>query len=103
MIDVNVHPQKTEIRFKDERWVFAIIWEAIQMSLSGLKMVSAPASQSDSQEPTEFQPELDTSIETKTIELPDDANPSMFTPPPSFKLPDSYKAAQTSPTHEREK
>ncbi|MBQ2594759.1 MAG: hypothetical protein II567_15955, partial [Candidatus Riflebacteria bacterium] len=96
LIDVNVHPQKTEIRFKDERWVFAIIWEAIQMSLSGLKMVSAPASQSDSQEPTEFQPELDTSIETKTIELPSDANASMFTPPPSFKLPDSYKAAQTS-------
>ncbi len=66
------------------------------MSLSGLKMVSAPASQSDPQEPTEFQPELDTSIETKTIELPSDANASMFTPPPSFKLPDSYKAAQTS-------
>ncbi len=96
LIDVNVHPQKTEIRFKDERWVFAIIWEAIQMSLSGLKMVSAPVSQSDSQETTEFQPELDTSIETKTIELPSDANASMFTPPPSFKLPDSYKAAQTS-------
>jgi DNA mismatch repair protein MutL len=96
LIDVNVHPQKTEIRFKDERWVFAIIWEAIQMSLSGLKMVSAPVSQSDSQETTEFQPELDTSIETKTIELPSDANASMFTPPPSFKLPDSYKATQTS-------
>ena len=96
LIDVNVHPQKTEIRFKDERWVFAIIWEAIQMSLSGLKMVSAPSNQPDSQEPTEFQPELDTSIETKTIELPDEANPTMFTPPPSFKLPDSYKAAQTS-------
>ncbi len=96
LIDVNVHPQKTEIRFKDERWVFAIIWEAIQMSLSGLKMVSAPVSQSDSQETTEFQPELDTSIETKTIELPSDSNASMFTPPPSFKLPDSYKAAQTS-------
>ena len=96
LIDVNVHPQKTEIRFKDERWVFAIIWEAIQMSLSGLKMVSSPSSEPDSTETTAFQPELDPSIETKTIELPDDSNPSMFTPPPSFKMPDTYKAAQTT-------
>ena len=40
LIDVNVHPQKTEIRFKDERWVFSTIWETVQGSLSGLRMVS---------------------------------------------------------------
>ncbi len=90
LIDVNVHPQKTEIRFKDERWVFAIIWEAIQSSLSGLKMVSTPVQQSALQTAMDFQPELDPSIETKTIELPDENNASMFTPAPSFKLPDSY-------------
>ena len=41
MIDVNVHPQKTEIRFKDERWVFSTIWETVQASLSGLRMASS--------------------------------------------------------------
>lgn len=40
MIDVNVHPQKTEIKFKDERWMFGVIWETIQTSLSGLRMVA---------------------------------------------------------------
>ena len=91
LIDVNVHPQKTEIRFKDERWVFAIIWEAIQTSLSGLKMVSAPTQQTSTQTSIDFQPELDPTIETKTIELPEDGNISMFTPAPEFKLPDSYR------------
>lgn len=47
MIDVNVHPQKTEIRFKDERWMFGIIAETIQKSLSGLRMVAPVVSNSD--------------------------------------------------------
>ncbi len=96
LIDVNVHPQKTEIRFKDERWVFAVIWEAIQTSLSGLKMVSAPVAQSGIQTSMDFQPELDPSIETKTIELPDDNSASMFTPAPGFKLPDSFLPSQSN-------
>jgi DNA mismatch repair protein MutL len=40
MIDVNVHPQKTEIRFKDEHWIFGLIWETVKTSLSGLKMIA---------------------------------------------------------------
>ena len=91
LIDVNVHPQKTEIRFKDERWVFATIWEAIQISLSGLKMVSDPVMQSETPTTLDFQPELDPSIETKTIELPESTTTSsLFSPAPSFKIPDSY-------------
>ncbi len=42
MIDVNAHPQKTEIRFKDERWIFKFIWEVVKTSLSGLQMLSEP-------------------------------------------------------------
>lgn len=40
MIDVNVHPQKTEIRFKDERLIFSTVWETVQSSLSGLKLAA---------------------------------------------------------------
>jgi DNA mismatch repair protein MutL len=42
MIDVNVHPQKTEIRFKDEQWIFKFVWELVKTSLSGLKMIAEP-------------------------------------------------------------
>ncbi len=52
MLDVNVHPQKTEVKFKDERWLFGIIWETIQASLSGLRMVSAPSYPSNSNKST---------------------------------------------------
>jgi DNA mismatch repair protein MutL len=42
MIDVNAHPQKTEIRFKDEQWIFKFVWELVKSSLSGLKMIAEP-------------------------------------------------------------
>ena len=87
MIDVNVHPQKTEIRFKDERWVFATIWETIQTSLSGLRMVSAPTRPADQFESTPETADLpvfdnDDAGRTETV-----AAPSMFTPPPAFSMP----------------
>lgn len=89
MIDVNVHPQKTEIRFKDERWVFATIWETIQSSLSGLRMVSAPVRPSESTGPepeTADLPDYDEGVDRPDGFAPP-AAATMFTPPPSFSMP----------------
>ncbi len=89
MIDVNVHPQKTEIRFKDERWVFATIWETIQSSLSGLRMVSAPVRPSESTGPepeTADLPDYDEGVDRPDGFAPPTAA-TMFTPPPSFSMP----------------
>lgn len=91
MIDVNVHPQKTEIRFKDERWVFATIWETIQTSLSGLRMVSVPAMPSGPQAETGDLPDLGDDTDTDSFTSQSSGqpaqtsfSPTMFTPPPAF-------------------
>ncbi len=96
LIDVNVHPQKTEIRFKDERWVFAILWEAIQSSLSGLKMVSTvPTSPAEPLPETGNLPSFDTT-ETQTVEVPSNDG-TIFTPPPAFRIPQSFMATANQP------
>lgn len=85
MIDVNVHPQKTEIRFKDERWVFSTIWETIQTSLSGLRMVSQPEHDDNQPEPeTANLPEFADRDDLSASNHRHQASASMFTPPPAF-------------------
>lgn len=88
LIDVNVHPQKTEIRFKDERWVFATIWETIQASLSGLRMVSGPirpVESSESEPETADLPDF-TNDDTSEIKIQSSTD-TIFTPPPAFSMP----------------
>lgn len=101
MIDVNVHPQKTEIRFKDERWVFSTIWETIQTSLSGLRMVSTPVRQLDqpaSEPETADLPDFDDSIERQNHEQGNQT--TIFTPPPTFSMPARHSGAPDTKIYE---
>jgi DNA mismatch repair protein MutL len=83
LIDVNVHPQKTEIRFKDERWVFSMIWETVQASLSGLRMAAAPTKEAEQPEfVTPNLPEVDEETRQPTEVPVNGSTPSIFTPPP---------------------
>jgi DNA mismatch repair protein MutL len=36
LIDVNIHPQKSEVRFKDEKEVFRVVYEVLKERLDGL-------------------------------------------------------------------
>lgn len=101
MIDVNVHPQKTEIRFKDERWVFSTIWETIQTSLSGLRMVSTPVRQLDqpaSEPETADLPDFDDSIERQNHEQGNQT--TIFTPPRTFSMPARHSGAPDTKIYE---
>lgn len=42
LLDVNVHPRKTEIKFVHERAIFAAVQEAVEMVLHGLRAPSTP-------------------------------------------------------------
>lgn len=40
-IDVNVHPTKTEIKFDDERAIYAVVWSAVKQALGAHNLVPA--------------------------------------------------------------
>ncbi len=92
MIDVNVHPQKTEIRFKDEHLVFKLIWETVKTSLTGLKMISDVendfagnvAGTSENEVVTESFPEFSTSVSNNSTATMPISRGGIFTAPPSL-------------------
>jgi DNA mismatch repair protein MutL len=46
-IDVNVHPTKTEIKFADERAVYAVVWSAVKQALGAHNLTPAIDFQAD--------------------------------------------------------
>ena len=73
-IDINIHPTKTEIKFEDERTVYAIIKSAVKNSLG--KYNIAPSIDFDQEEAFEFIPKKSgEAIQIPTVTIDKNYNP----------------------------
>ncbi|NLM16669.1 MAG: DNA mismatch repair endonuclease MutL [Candidatus Riflebacteria bacterium] len=100
MLDVNVHPQKTEVKFKDERQIFSAIWQVVQSTLSGLKILEAPEPQNfASFNPSEN--EDDEPARAYSLSQPGGGHQTLFTPPPSEYRDFSFSNTQQTQTISR--
>ena len=46
MVDVNVHPAKTEVKFANEKQLYDIVYHAVKNSMYGIKVSEEKADQS---------------------------------------------------------
>src|SRR3546814_7624038 len=76
-IDINVHPTKTEIKFEDEKTIYAIIRSAVKRSLGRYNIAPTLDFEAD-QNLVEFQ-QNPTDIKLPVIRVNPDFNP--FDPP----------------------
>ncbi|MCB1025553.1 MAG: hypothetical protein KDB79_14245, partial [Acidobacteria bacterium] len=66
-IDVNVHPAKTEVRFRRAQAVKDVIAQAIRESLSNAGILNARISATSNESPDRSHPDLDGAVPIKTV------------------------------------
>src|SRR3546814_10689 len=93
-IDINVHPTKTEIKFEDEKTIYAIIRSAVKRSLGRYNIAPTLDFEAD-QNLVEFQ-QNPTDIKLPVIRVNPDFNP--FDPPSSDTSPGTTSGPGTTST-----
>jgi DNA mismatch repair protein MutL len=92
LIDVNVHPTKSEIKFKDDRFIFKLVFDAVHEAIRGSLRDSydevAPVTM-NMFEQTEEKPQI------STVQIPIDFKADIYGENPNFQMKDTQSTVNS--------